>query len=448
MFKKILLTSVAAGAIFAASSAAHAGAFALREQSAAGQGMSFAGAAAGGAGLSSMFWNPATMTDFQGIQASANGTLILPFSKLTNDTGTGSGYTGLGASNSGNEGLSALVPSGYVSWQISDSFWAGLSVNAPFGLATKPDAAWSGRIYNSTTSIASLNVAPTIAYKFNEMVSVAAGVSYMSLKAKYTSGLPTTPNPSTWTIMGMKGDGSAWGFNLGATIKPTSTTEIGIGYRSQMSVKVDGDFSGYPLNPAYNAPVKTAIPLPQSINVGVRQKINAEWTLLGGLEWTDWSVLQAPSVTYASSGAAHTLLPSIPFYYKDGWYASLGGEYKWNANLTMRAGLGYEWTPVRDAERSARLPDNDRLWASAGFGYKVSDKLNLDFGYTRIIPKSTMVTINANNHNHSQSPSLASSQLDVLFAKVDSHVDIVSLGITYRFDTPAPATRLPGKVTK
>ena len=452
MFKKILLTGVAVGSIVAATSAAQAGAFGLREQSAAGQGMSFAGAAANGAGLGSMFWNPATITDYQGIQASATGSLILPYAKLTNQAGSGPTYTSLSAagasSSSGNEGLAALVPSGYLSWQINDQFWAGLSVNAPFGLGTKPEATWSGRDYNSTTSITSLNVAPTIAYKFNEMFSIAGGVNFISLKAKYTSALPApgNPYPSTWSVLGMQGDGTAWGFNLGATFKPTSTTEIGVGYRSGMSVKVDGDFFGYAADPTKNKPVKTTIPLPQSINVGVKQKINAELTLLGGLEWTDWSVLQAPSVTYAASGVQHELLKTIPFYYKDGWYASLGAEYKWNSNLTLRTGLGYEWTPVRDAERSARLPDNDRLWTSAGLSYKFNEQLNMDFGYTHIFPKSTMVTIDANNHN--RNPNLAASGLDTLITKVDSHIDIVSLGLTYRFDTPTSSTRLPGKVTK
>ena len=389
------------------------------------------------------------MTDYQGIQASATGTLVLPYAKLTNGTGSGASYAGLGAgfgasSNSGNEGLSALVPAGYFSWQLNDSLWAGLSVNAPFGLGTKPDASWSGRDYNSTTSIASLNVSPTVAYKFNEMISVAAGVNFMSLKAKYTSAYPALANPSTWSVLGMKGDGMAFGFNLGATIKPTSTTEIGFGYRSGMSVKVDGDFFGYSVS-AVNAPVKTTIPLPQSINVGIKQKVTADWTLLAGLEWTDWSVLKAPAVTYAANGLAHSVLPSIPFYYKDGWYASLGAEYQWNANLTLRSGLGYEWTPVRDAERSARLPDNDRLWTSVGLGYKLSNQLNLDFGYTHIFPKATMVTLDSNNHNQNVN---LSAGLQTLVAKVDSHIDIVSLGLTYRFDTPTSATKLPGKVTK
>jgi long-chain fatty acid transport protein len=53
-----LLPRVLLAAISIAAADAHAGGFALREQSAAGLGSSFAGVAAGGA-LSSMFWNPA-----------------------------------------------------------------------------------------------------------------------------------------------------------------------------------------------------------------------------------------------------------------------------------------------------------------------------------------------------------------------------------------------------
>ena len=50
----------AALATIATASVAEAGGFAIREQSAYGQGTSFAGVAAGGS-LSSMFWNPATL---------------------------------------------------------------------------------------------------------------------------------------------------------------------------------------------------------------------------------------------------------------------------------------------------------------------------------------------------------------------------------------------------
>ncbi|WP_244625490.1 SDR family NAD(P)-dependent oxidoreductase [Methylobacterium mesophilicum] len=41
---------------------AHAGAFGIREQSTQAQGLSYAGAASGSGGVSSIFWNPATIT--------------------------------------------------------------------------------------------------------------------------------------------------------------------------------------------------------------------------------------------------------------------------------------------------------------------------------------------------------------------------------------------------
>jgi long-chain fatty acid transport protein len=67
--KSILLACSAAGVVLAATAAANAGGLAVREQSAYGQGSSYAGVAAGGS-LSSMFWNPATLTQVPGLQAS------------------------------------------------------------------------------------------------------------------------------------------------------------------------------------------------------------------------------------------------------------------------------------------------------------------------------------------------------------------------------------------
>src|SRR5215469_7734013 len=55
---------------------ANAGAFGLHEQSTVGQGDAFAGVAAGGT-PSSMFWNPATITQAPGRALELNGTGIL-----------------------------------------------------------------------------------------------------------------------------------------------------------------------------------------------------------------------------------------------------------------------------------------------------------------------------------------------------------------------------------
>jgi long-chain fatty acid transport protein len=68
----IVKTSIVVLAISVAATGAHAAGFALREQSAEGQGASFAGVAAGTDGLSSMFWNPATIVLHDGFMSESN----------------------------------------------------------------------------------------------------------------------------------------------------------------------------------------------------------------------------------------------------------------------------------------------------------------------------------------------------------------------------------------
>ncbi len=473
MLKKILLTGVAAGSVIVAASAAHAGGFALREQSAAGQGSSFAGAAANGAGLGSMFWNPAVMTDYKGIQTTVGLTGLMPYANLTNISGTSAGYNNFlaaGATSSGDMALDAILPNTYASWQLNQNIWLGLSVNAPYGLATKPDSSYVGRNYGSTTRASSKEVTASVAYKFNEMVSLAAGVRYLDLKARYTTAAATGLTPSNWGVLGLQGDGAALGYTLGVTFKPMAGTEIGLGYRSEVKTTLKGDFFGgaaaaasFQNNQslaayALNNPIEVGVPLPQMVTLGLKQKASQNLTLLAGFEWTQWSVLKSPAVTYRNSGVnpltqavwwspgtRHLGSPVLPFDYKDGWYASLGGEYAWDSKLTLRSGLAFESTPIKDASRSTRLPDNDRIWASIGAGYKLNEQLSLDFGYTHIFPKSTKVSI-LDPSNPNYKASYAAGQIDKLNADVKAHVDIISVSLTYRWDDPAP--KVANKVTK
>ena len=47
---------------------------------------------------------------------------------------------------------------------------------------------------------------------------------------------------------------------------------------------------------------------------------------------------------------------TLPFQYKDGWFFSGGAEYKWTDRLTVRGGIGYEISPVKDQVRDAADP--------------------------------------------------------------------------------------------
>src|SRR5262249_10153662 len=145
-------------------SGAHAGAFLLREQSTIGSGLSTAGAAAGGAGLGSMFWNPATITDYPGWQSSWSGTGNAPPANIKANPGPT--VLGLG-SQSGDIGQDAVVPASYDSYQLNDKIWLGLATYAPFGLVTSNPPVWAGSFSGISSKIVSFDVNPTIAYKIN-----------------------------------------------------------------------------------------------------------------------------------------------------------------------------------------------------------------------------------------------------------------------------------------
>src|ERR1700690_1585647 len=122
--KAVLLACSGAAALIAATADANAGGLSLHEQSAYGQGASFAGIAAGGS-LSAMFYNPATMTQQAGIQSEAVLTGIFPSIADAPAGGSFAGTPpfGLGTGGTGNVAHAALVPAGYFSWQVNQQLW-------------------------------------------------------------------------------------------------------------------------------------------------------------------------------------------------------------------------------------------------------------------------------------------------------------------------------------
>ncbi len=179
---------VAAGALLLVGQVAQAGGFAVREQSASSQGSSFAGSAAG-YDLSSGFWNPAAFgIAGWGITTESNYALIIPSSDLDATSATlvvpGPAIVPVPGSSSTDIGMLALVPASYGAYRLSKDLVLGISINSPFGLATKPDdATWQGRYVGTTSKMFTLNASPTLSYQLAPGLFVGAGVQfeYMSL---------------------------------------------------------------------------------------------------------------------------------------------------------------------------------------------------------------------------------------------------------------------------
>jgi long-chain fatty acid transport protein len=422
------LAAVSLAALIAAQGEARAGAFAVREQSATAQGYSFAGAASGSGRLSSMFWNPATITMAPGWQSESHVSLILPEVKIDPVTGTSPFLLPLGPS--GDIGQDAIVPVSYGSYQVNDRLWLGFASSAPFGLVTDPNQVWAGQVYSRSSKIFTLNLNPIVGYKVNEWLSVAAGpsVQYFDTRLK-TGTTPFTTAPSAI----LDGDDWGFGFTAGVTLTPAAGTTIGVGYRSSINHELEGTLNApagalFTNSPAAILPIKASLNTPDQITVGLSQKFGPAFTLHLGFEWTNWSRLKAPAIV--SSGVPIT---DLPLNYEDGYFYSLGLDYQVNDRLALRAGVAFEQSPIETTTRSTRLPDDDRIWASIGATYQWNEKLSIDVAYTHIFgANDTRVNIVAGHQDFIAAPPLALP----FVADVDNSADIFSAAIRYRWDDP------------
>jgi len=448
-FKTTLLAGAAIGAITLATVGAQAGGFAIHEQSAYFQGSVFAGAAAGGPSISSMFWNPATMTQQPDkLVNESNYTAILATSNITPITATSiTGVNLVPLGPSGDISQDAIVPASYVTYRLTDRLVFGVALNSPFGLVTSPNTFWAGQFYSRDSRVHSFNATPMVAYQVNDWLSVGAGMQIQYFKVYLENAFPgaiAVGNQPTSLIL--RGSSTDIGFTAGITLTPTPTTTIGIGFRSAISQSIQGDafrsafattvvippFGPIPVVvPAATPAIQTTITLPESVSLGVRQKVTNQLTLLGTLEWTNWSRLNSVDLVTPPPGTVPGIPAVLAFGWRDGWFGSVGLEYQWNPQLALRFGVAYEESPITDTTRTTRLPDNNRWWVGAGLTYNWSQNFSIELGYSHIFVKDTAINIVPGN------PSF-NPLLGTFVGTADTSIDIISLGLRYRWN-PAPA---------
>lgn len=387
--KNWLLGSVALGAMAATASGAMAGGFEVREQSAFFQGTSFAGAAAGGSSLSSIFWNPATSSYVgSGITTDSNYSLILPEMNVRADrlspagNPAGAPFADCTGDCEVDLGRDALVPASYAAYRINDKLVAAVSMNSGFGLTTKPDnMGWAGASLAQTSKVFSLNMTPSLSYQIMPGVSVGAGVQvqYLEIKRLRTSGYD-----------GNDIDDIGVGGTAGINITPFRGTSVGLGYKSRIKHDLDGDFDGVNGAAALvvtNGDASLKLDTPDKVTLSIRQELSANTRLLGTIEWTNWSVLGTVPIDIPLTplGQGLQLSPALNANWDDGWLYAIGGEYDYSQKLTLRAGVAYEESPIQDdSSRLLQLPDNNRVWASIGATYNWSDTTKINLAYSHV----------------------------------------------------------------
>ena len=375
--KKMTLRIVPAMLLAVFSGAASAAAFQLMEQNASGLGTAYAGSAAVADNASTIFFNPAGMTQLQGVQISLGVAGVGPSYRFDNE-----GTTGASGGNGGDAGSWGAVPNAFLAWGLTRDLTAGVGISAPFGLATKYDSDWIGRAQTVKSEIRTINVNPSIAYRVNDKVSLGFGINYQTIDAELTSGA-SAPFPASR----LKGDDSAWGWNAGALFTLSPAMRVGLSYRSSMKYTLEGKANGL-------VPIKADVELPDTVILSVWQQVSDRWEAMGDLSYTRWSTLKSLNIVNRSSVA---LLTSETFNYDNSWRIAWGAAYKATDSVKLKFGIAYDRTPVSDDDRSARVPDNDRLWLSVGGQWSAGRYGKVDVGYAYLYVKDASISQNKSN---------------------------------------------------
>lgn len=466
-FRRTRLAAAVGAAVLALSAGHVSGSnFALQEQSGSGVGNAFAGGAASAEDASTVYFNPAGMSRLPGIQGALAGDVICFSAKLSNNGSEPAALQPLG-DDGGNAGTCAFVPSLYLVVPINKQFAFGLGIGAPFGLKTEYDSSWLGRFQAIKSEVKTLNINPALSWKVTDMVTVGAGVNWQQIKATLTnavnysgalataaqqaagSGLipPTVIPPIVAGVAGLEsqaavnGSDSAWGWNIGLLIEPDKDTRIGAQYRSAIKYTVSGqvDFNNPPLPstlPPSLAPiagllaigvnqvlssgdVTLQLKVPQTWNISGFHTLNDKWDLMADLQYTGWSSIQNLTIV-RSTGAVLSVTPED---FRNTWRGSVGANYHYSDQWMFRAGLAYDESPVRDAQRTPTLPDNNRTWIAIGAQYRASPQLALDVGYTYIFVSNPDI-------NQNQGSTDANGLISGTY---HNHINVVGLQATYTF---------------
>ena len=413
-----------------ASALASAAGFALSEQSASGLGTAFTGAAATAEDASTVFFNPAGMSQLKESQIVVVGHAISLSAKFSG-TATNPGLLGGGAATGdtgGDAGGVSFVPNAYFVMLLGEKFNFGIGVGAPFGLKTEYDNTWVGRFQGIKSDLKTINVNPALSYKMSDSFAVGIGLDYQKLDAELTNAVVLGPGREGRANLSADDDG--WGWNVGVLFNMTPATKIGASYRSGIDYNLTGtttvtnNATGAVISAA-GGPTNADISLPAMFSLSATHQLNEAWEILGDVTFTNWNTIQTVNVVNSTTGANRDILT---LNFNNSYRVSIGANYKYSESLTLKGGIAYDQTPVQDQYRSVRLPDNDRTWLAFGAKVKVTKTAAIDAGYAHLFISNASIN---NTRTQLGVPSAFGST--TVTGSYEGSVDILSIQYTQSF---------------
>lgn len=336
------------------------------------------------------YYNPAALTLLENIQIIALGSAAQSHSQFTGEVTQSNGFSQSGVSQSQSN---YFLPSGYLGVPLSDRFFFGLAVLAN-NFNRDGDQNSILRYVMSDNNVQDIDLVPAMGIKLNDYLSVGAGLNYSQASFHFTPifGFPNSDNPDAQS--NNKATASAWGGDIGLLIKPFTSTQIGLNYRSSMTYRFNGT-SQLENNPAlmsnnfsfdYWTPARYVL--------SVNQFLSRAFGLIGTLQWIKWDIYN----TVNANGIAAQIGPkpvilsnvTIPLHYQNAWIYTLGGYYRLSTKWIIRTAGSYVESP---GNPNYQIVQGSNIILGASIGYKLSKAISIDAGYAHAFIQDQTINI-------------------------------------------------------
>ncbi len=396
MIKKYVLLQVLTAALLLGGLEAAGGGFKIQDQSTRAMGMIDA-FVAGADDASAVYYNPAGLTRLTNPQLIAN----LYFAHAETR------YEGPGGTDHSDGRIYAL-PNFYFGLPLGEEHrWsAGIGVYSPFGLGSKWSADSPVRYHTTLAEIKMVNINPNLAFKVTDQLAVAAGANYYNSRIKMRNKIN---NPGTVPDgkQRLDADGDGWGYNLGLLYDLNERIDLGLTYRSPVTVTHRGNVTfedtavptarppGFTVA-TMRSEATTDLKYPALVSAGISAQATERWRFELAAEWQRWSTRDTQKFEIAGDP------PYLPggveeqeINWSDSWVWMLGTEYDLSEKWRLRGGYAFNQSPVSARTADPSLAPGDTHAVSLGFGHTLRNNLKLDFA--SVISYQEKATIRGEN---------------------------------------------------
>ncbi len=212
---------------------------------------------------------------------------------------------------------------------INDQWSVGAAVSAPFGFQTQWDNGWVGRYSALFSKLQSIDATFSVSYKVTDSLAVGGSLIAQRTSADLSNAVNfgTILSPAAApAFLPQSADGYAelqahnwkWGWQLGASWKPTDADTVAIDYHAEIKhhlngqatfvvpPAVQGAFAQSPLTASLftNTGGSTDYATPAFASLSYWHVFNDQFSAGADLDWTGWSNFKQLVVNFNNPGAA------------------------------------------------------------------------------------------------------------------------------------------------